>query len=125
MTLSRTIRAFLLAALALGATSQIAQAEQRSPQQTAEHDRICRELKDAYDTNMDYYNGNPAKRGKWKITAENLKTLAEGNNCSWAAARIGPAGLGVGPADDLDVAPPNGKTQTPLRAPLGSLAKFN
>ncbi|HZP19036.1 MAG TPA: hypothetical protein VFB16_02405 [Bauldia sp.] len=55
-------------------------------QQSAEARRqqICAELKSSYDFNMNYYKGNPSKRGRWKIAAENLKTLAEGNNCSWA-----------------------------------------
>ena len=45
---------------------------------------ICSELKQSYDFNMSYYKGNPSKRGRWKNTAENLKTLAGGNDCSWA-----------------------------------------
>jgi len=55
-------------------------------QQSAEakHAKICAELKDSYDFNMSYYKEKPKQRGKWKTTAENIKTLAEGNNCSWA-----------------------------------------
>ena len=51
----------------------------------AQHAKICTELQSSYNTNMNYYNEKPAKRGRWKITAENLKTLAQGNDCSWAA----------------------------------------
>lgn len=51
----------------------------------AKHAKICSELKDSYDFNMAYYKEKPKKRGRWKTTAENLKTLAEGNNCGWAA----------------------------------------
>lgn len=51
----------------------------------AKHAKICAELQSSYNTNMNYYNEKPAKRGKWKTTADNLKTLAEGNDCSWAA----------------------------------------
>jgi hypothetical protein len=51
----------------------------------AQHAKICTELQSSYNTNMNYYNEKPAKRGRWKITAENLKTLAEGNDCAWAA----------------------------------------
>jgi hypothetical protein len=50
----------------------------------AKHAKICTELKDSYDFNMNYYNEKPKKRGKWKTTAENIKTLAEGNDCGWA-----------------------------------------
>ena len=55
-------------------------------QQSAEarHAKICAELQGSYDYNMNYYKEKPKQRGKWKIAAENLKTLAEGNDCSWA-----------------------------------------
>lgn len=55
-------------------------------QQSAEakHAKICTELQDSYTVNMNYYNEKPKKRGKWKTTAENIKTLAEGNDCAWA-----------------------------------------
>jgi len=44
----------------------------------------CDDLQSSYNININYYNGKPSKRGKWKIAADNLKTLAEGNNCTWA-----------------------------------------
>jgi hypothetical protein len=55
-------------------------------QQSAEakHAKMCTELKDSYDFNMNYYKEKPKQRGKWKDTAGDLKLIAEGNNCSWA-----------------------------------------
>ena len=55
-------------------------------QQSAEATRLknCDDLQSSYNININYYNGKPSKRGKWKIAADNLKTLAEGNNCTWA-----------------------------------------
>lgn len=51
----------------------------------AQHNRRCAELKSNYDFNMSYYKGDPAKRGKWKKTASDLKLIAQFENCSWAA----------------------------------------
>jgi hypothetical protein len=45
---------------------------------------ICADLKKNYDINMAYYRGNPSKRGRWRAAAQNLKTLAEFYECSWA-----------------------------------------
>jgi hypothetical protein len=47
--------------------------------------KFCDSLKASYDANMEFYRANPARRGKWKRTAENIRILAEGNNCKWAA----------------------------------------
>ena len=80
------IAAALVAVLSLTALQDVQAAKndgrfQNSPE--ARHVQICIELHSSYTTNINYYNEKPAKRGRWKITAENLKTLAEGNNCSW------------------------------------------
>ena len=48
------------------------------------HAKFCRDLKAAYDENIAYYSEKPSKRSQWRRTAQNIKTLAEGNNCSWA-----------------------------------------
>jgi len=110
MKLSRVTSAVALVALALCATTQTAQAEKSRLQQKIDLARFCDDLKDAYDTNMAYYSENPSKRARWKATAENIKTLAEGNNCGWATGRAGATGLGIGPTDDLEVRPSSDAT---------------
>jgi hypothetical protein len=46
--------------------------------------KFCLDLKFSYNENINYYNEKPKTRSQWKRTADNIKTLAEGNNCSWA-----------------------------------------
>jgi len=85
---NQLIVATLAAALSLTALEDALAAKNDGRFQTsaeAQHAKICTELQSSYNTNMNYYNEKPAKRGRWKITAENLKTLAQGNDCSWAA----------------------------------------
>ena len=121
MRLSQLTTAVVLVALALCTTTQTVQAEKSRLQQKIDLARFCEDLKDAYDTNMAYYNENPSKRSRWKATAENIKTLAEGNNCGWAGGMAGTSGLGNGPTDDLKVGPSSeGTTKGGKRLPPGS-----
>ena len=58
----------------------------RGPQTNeSKHAKFCRDLKAAYDENIKYYSEKPSTRSQWRRTAQNIKTLAEGNNCGWAA----------------------------------------
>ena len=85
---NQLIVATLAAALSVTALEDAQAAKNDGRFQTsaeAQHAKICTELQSSYNTNMNYYNEKPAKRGRWKTTAENLKTLAQGNDCSWAA----------------------------------------
>lgn len=74
-------------------------------QQAIDNKRFCDDLKSAYDTNMDYYNGDPKHRSRWKTTAENLKIVAEANNCGWASRFGGIETLGNDPILDPIIAP--------------------
>lgn len=103
----------ILAALLVGTTSGSAFAVSKF-QQAIDNKRFCDDLKDAYDTNMDYYNGDPKHRSRWKTTADNLKIVAEANNCGWASRFGGIETLGNGPILDPVIAP--APTQLP-RAP--------
>lgn len=89
MTTLKHTGTILILVATLGLTSAFeAQAAKNDGrfQQSAEakHAQICTELKDSYDFNMSYYKEKPGKRGRWKTTAQNLQTLAQGNDCSWA-----------------------------------------
>jgi hypothetical protein len=110
MKLSQITFTVALVVLALCTTTQSAQAEKSRLQQKIDLARFCEDLKDAYDTNMSYYNENPSKRTRWKTTAENIRTLAEGNNCGWATGRAGASGLGIGPTDDPQIGPSSDET---------------
>ena len=118
MRLSQVTTAVALLVLALCTTTQTAQAEKSRLQQKIDLARFCEDLKDAYDTNMAYYNENPSKRSRWKATAENLKTLAEGNNCGWATGRAGSSGLGNGATDDLQIGPSTEETHSSGNGPF-------
>ena len=124
MRLSHVATAVALVVLALCTTTQTVQAEKSRLQQKIDLARFCEDLRDAYDTNMAYYNENPSKRARWKATAENIKTLAEGNNCGWATGMAGSSGLGNGPTDDLQVGPSSEETHSLSREPYGSPFKF-
>jgi hypothetical protein len=56
----------------------------RSSEGWYKHRQFCADLHDSYQTNMSYYKGNPAKRGRWKNTADDLKLIANENGCGWA-----------------------------------------
>ena len=112
-------------ALLLCTTSQSSQAAKTSLQQKIDHARFCSDLKDAYDENMAYYNQKPSQRGQWKATADNLKTLAEGNNCGWATGMTSPSGLSNGPNQDWQIAPLTEETRAPSRGNPGGTLKFN
>lgn len=120
MRLPQVTTAVALVMLALCTTTQTVQAEKSRLQQKIDLARFCDDLKDAYDTNMAYYNENPSKRSRWKATAENIKTLAEGNNCGWATGMAGSSGLGNGPTDDPQVGPANEETPSLSGEPLGT-----
>lgn len=98
--------AAVLAVTLFAVTADNVQAKSRF-QKAIDQARFCADLKDAYDENMSYYNANPKKRLQWKNTADNIKTLAEGNNCDWATGRRGGAtGLDNGVyQDDPQIAP--------------------
>jgi hypothetical protein len=83
-----TLVAVLTSTLAIGifgsSTVYAAGKDQRPGTSESERKKFCLDLKLSYNENISYYNGNRAKRGQWKRTADNIKTVAEGNNCSWA-----------------------------------------
>ena len=88
-TKTRNAIAALIAALGIGllaAQPAFSAKNDGRFQQSAEARRLafCADLQAAYNDTMDNYNENPSQRPGFKRTAENLKLLAEGNNCSWA-----------------------------------------
>src|SRR5437868_2546967 len=100
----KALTAIVLVALLLGTTCDAAFAKSKF-QQAIDDKKFCDDLHDAYNTNMAYYLGDPAHRSRWKLTADNLKTLAEGNNCGWASRFGGIETIGNGPIVDPVVAP--------------------
>ena len=77
----------LVAALGFACSLEVQAAKNNGGfQQSAEAKRVkfCSDLQDSYNVNMTYYQEKPGKRGRWKRTADNIKTLAQGNNCDWA-----------------------------------------
>lgn len=47
--------------------------------------KFCLDLKHTYIAVMAEYDEDRRRRGQAKRTADNIRLLAEGNNCAWAA----------------------------------------
>ena len=83
-----TVVATLTTVLAMGVMTSATFAEskdQRPATSESARKKFCLDLKLSYNENMATYNENRRQRGQWKRTADNIRLVAEANNCAWAA----------------------------------------